>query len=61
MKAEPGFHKASIRMATCHMRLGDTEAAKAALETDPGLQAHADVATKLAEIKAHGTRISAVG
>ena len=43
------------------MRLGDAEAAKAALETDPRLQAHADVAAKLAEVKAHGTRIFAVG
>lgn len=48
-------------MATCHMRLGDAQAARAALEADPKLQAHADVAAKLAEIKTHGTRISAVG
>ena len=60
MKAEPGFHKASIRLATCQMRLGDAAAAKAALEADPRLQTHADVAAKLAEIKAHGSRISAV-
>ena len=61
IQAEPGFYKASIRMATCQMRLGDAEAARAALEADPRLQAHADVANKLAEIKAHGSRISAVG
>ncbi len=47
-------------MATCQMRLGDAAAARAALEADPRLQAHADVAAKLAEIKAHGSRISVV-
>ena len=61
MKAEPGFHKASIRMTTCQMRLGDIKAARAALEADPRLQAHADVVAKLADVKAHGSRISAVG
>ena len=60
MKAEPSFHKASIRLATCHMRLGDAPAARAALEADPRLTAHPDVAAKLAEIDAHGRRISAV-
>ena len=60
MQAEPGFYKANIRMATCHMRLGDVAAARATLYATPDLQEYADVAAKLAEINAHGTRIDAV-
>ena len=60
MQAEPSFYKANIRLATCHMRLGDVTAARASLDAEPTLQGYADVAAKLAEIRAQGTQIDAV-
>ena len=60
LQAEPGFHKASIRLATCHMRVGDADAARACLAADAALAAHADVAAKLQEVEAHTALLTAV-
>ena len=61
MQVEPSFHKSSVRLATCHMRLGDPEAARGALKGHAGVQVHADVAAKLAEVEEHASRLAAVG
>lgn len=43
------------------MRLGDPAAARGALEGRAGVQVHADVAAKLAEVEEHASRLAAVG
>ena len=61
LQADPDFHKASIRMATCYMRMGDSDAARAGLVADAALLTHADVAAKLEEVEAHAALLTAVG
>ena len=61
LQADPDFHKASIRMATCYMRVGDSDAARACLAADAALLTHADVAAKLEEVEVHAALLTAVG
>ena len=50
-QAQPGFAKARVRLATCHMRLGRFAPALAALEAPPFMP-DTDLAAKRAEVQA---------